>query len=95
MKNKTPIDILIEKGKIRSLVELIGFQQDVEKYFNKKVDVLTTESIKFDYFVLEELKKDALPLYDELIPSREIFADFMEHCYGEYNPFKVGLPEVM
>jgi predicted nucleotidyltransferase len=41
------IDFLVEfrDGENKSLLDLIGLEQDLEEYFNKKVDVITYNSI--------------------------------------------------
>jgi hypothetical protein len=39
------VDLLVSMEKNRSLYDLIGLQQDVQKILNRKVDVLTDKSI--------------------------------------------------
>ncbi len=45
--NKSDIDILIEKGKLKSLFELCGLQEDLSKLLDKQVDLLTAESLDY------------------------------------------------
>ena len=39
------LDFRIEKGELRSLLQLAGFQLDLEISFSKKLDVLTTQML--------------------------------------------------
>ena len=39
------LDFRIEKGELRSLLQLAGFQLDLESSFSKKLDVLTTQML--------------------------------------------------
>lgn len=39
------LDFRIEKGSLRSLLQLAGFQMDLEKSFSKELDVLTTQML--------------------------------------------------
>lgn len=39
------LDFRIEKGELRSLLQLAGFQLDLENSFSKKLDVLTTQML--------------------------------------------------
>jgi predicted nucleotidyltransferase len=39
------VDLLVSMEKNRSLYDLIGLQQDIQKILNRKVDVLTDKSI--------------------------------------------------
>ena len=53
-KEHSDVDLLIEKGNVKTMIQLISFQQDLEKHLGIKVDVVTTESIKYDYFILKD-----------------------------------------
>lgn len=57
------IDLLIEKGKLNSYTDIFRFQYEIEDYFAKKVDIVTTESIKSEYFLLRNIKKDSIQIY--------------------------------
>ncbi|MDR1739961.1 MAG: nucleotidyltransferase domain-containing protein [Bacteroidales bacterium] len=48
------VDLFIEKGKIRTLLELSGFKTDMEKALSKKVDVLTSTGIDDEFVHLIE-----------------------------------------
>lgn len=39
------LDFRVEKGALRSLLQLAGFQLDLEKGFSKELDVLTTQML--------------------------------------------------
>ena len=39
------LDFRIEKGELRSLLQLAGFQLDLESSFSNKLDVLTTQML--------------------------------------------------
>lgn len=39
------LDFRIEKGSLRSLLQLAGFQVELEKIFSKELDVLTTQML--------------------------------------------------
>lgn len=39
------LDFRIDKGALRSLLQLAGFQLDLEKSFSKKLDVLTAQML--------------------------------------------------
>lgn len=95
-KEYSDVDLLIEKGNVKTMLQLIRFQQDLEKHLGIKVDVITTESIKYDYFFLKELEQDAFSLYDINVPMKKTFSDLMKGCYGEeYNPYILNMPEAV
>jgi predicted nucleotidyltransferase len=52
------VDLCIEKGKIKTLLDLSGFKIDVENALCKKVDILTTTGIDkdFKHFIEKEMK---------------------------------------
>lgn len=89
-KEHSDVDLLIEKGSLKTMPQLIRIQQELEKYLGIKVDVITTESIKHDYFFLKELEQDAFSLYDINVPIRKSFCDLMKNCYDEeFNPYNI------
>ena len=55
------IDICIEKGRIRTLLELSGFCQDLEEILRSKVDVITTTGLSTDF--KEQIEKDMILIY--------------------------------
>lgn len=57
------IDLLIEKGKLETYIDIFRFQFEIENYFKKSVDIVTTEAIKNEYFLLKNIKKDGIKLY--------------------------------
>lgn len=57
------IDLRIDKGQIKGLFELSGYRLDLEGKLNKRVDVLTTESLSSEF--LEEIKGDEIIIYEE------------------------------
>ena len=58
---ESDIDICIEKGKLRTLFELSGFCQDLEKTLGNKVDVVTTAGLSGDF--REQIEKDMILIY--------------------------------
>ena len=56
------IDLHIDKGRIRGLFQLAGFQLDLEEKFNTNVDVLTTESLNEK--LLKRISKEGIVLYE-------------------------------
>lgn len=91
-KEHSDVDLLIEKGNVKTMIQLISFQQDLEKHLGIKVDVVTTESIKYDYFILKELERDAFSLYDVNLSNGKTFTDLMKNCYNEdYNPYMLDM----
>ena len=57
------VDFYIDKGKIKGLLDYIGFVQDLEDAFKCKVDVITT-GIEDKNF-LEVIKKDGVLIYEK------------------------------
>lgn len=55
-------DFLITRGKIRTLIQLAGFTEELEKAFGGHVDVVTDTSN--DPSFLEKIKKDEVVLYE-------------------------------
>ncbi|MCQ2363487.1 MAG: nucleotidyltransferase domain-containing protein [Acidaminococcaceae bacterium] len=60
-KESSDVDLLIEKGKLETLFELIDFRHDVEDILNLPVDVVTTETS--DKSFLSRISKDGVLLY--------------------------------
>ena len=60
--NDSDVDFLIEKGKIKGLLDFIGFIQDLEEIFNCHVDVVTT-GIE-DKSFLSTIKKEGVLIYE-------------------------------
>ena len=56
------IDICIEKGKLRTLLELSGFCQDLEETLGNKIDVITTAGLSGDF--REQVEKDMILIYE-------------------------------
>ena len=57
------IDVRIDKGELRGLFELSGFQQDISEKLGVKVDVVTTPSLDEKFF--NRIKKDEVLLYEK------------------------------
>ena len=60
-EHDSDIDICIEKGKIRTLLDLSGFYLDLEKSLQHKVDVVTTDGIDKDF--KNEIEKEFVVIY--------------------------------
>ncbi|MDR1453541.1 MAG: nucleotidyltransferase domain-containing protein [Candidatus Margulisbacteria bacterium] len=59
---QSDIDICIEKGKLRTLLELSGFYQDLAKTLQHKVDVVTMDGLDDDFKA--EIKKEFVIIYE-------------------------------
>ncbi len=60
------IDIIIEKGELRTLLELASLQNDLIAILKKEVDILTEESLKYEenkYFY-KEVCKERIVIYE-------------------------------
>ena len=55
------LDLCIEKGNIRTLLDLSGFKIDAENALSKKVDVLTTTGIDSDF--MRSIEKEMKIIY--------------------------------
>ena len=60
--NKSDIDLRIDKGKIRGLLQLSGFRIALEDSLNLPVDVLTTDSLDQDF--LNRIQGEEILLYE-------------------------------
>jgi len=60
--NKSDIDLRLDKGNIRGLLQLSGFRIALEDKLNLSVDVLTTESL--DEGFLDKIKNEEILLYE-------------------------------
>ncbi|MDD5395622.1 MAG: nucleotidyltransferase family protein [Thiothrix sp.] len=54
------VDFLVDMQETRSLFDLIGLQQDIEKVIGRKVDVLTPNGI--NRYLKERILHEAAPL---------------------------------
>ena len=59
------VDIRIDKGTLRGLFQLAGFQLELEESLGVKVDVLTTQSL--DESFLTNIKRDEVVIYERNI----------------------------
>lgn len=57
------VDLCIDKGSLRSMLQLIAFQQDMEDALKGPVDVVTSDSR--DQRFLEGIRKDEVLLYEQ------------------------------
>jgi len=63
--DQSDIDIRIEKGNLRGLLAISGFQIDLEKALAKKVDLITVLPQEVLYDILKKnLMKDEVLLYE-------------------------------
>jgi predicted nucleotidyltransferase len=58
---ESDIDICIEKGKIRTLLDLSGFSQDLEDSLQNKVDIVTTTALNGAF--KKNLEKERVLIY--------------------------------
>ena len=59
--SKSDVDLIIEKGRLRTLFQLSGFRLDLEDALNLPVDLITAGSGNRDF--LEIISKDEVLLY--------------------------------
>ena len=59
-KEDSDVDLLVDMQATRSLFDLIGLQQDIEKILGKKVDVLTPNGI--NRYLKDRILGEAAPL---------------------------------
>jgi len=59
-QESSDVDLLVDMQETRSLFDLIGLQQDIEKILGKKVDVLTPNGI--NRYLKERILGEAAPL---------------------------------
>ena len=60
--SQSDVDICIDKGDMRSLLEIISFQQDVEEALNLPVDVVTSDIRNTEF--LDKIRPDEMVLYE-------------------------------
>ena len=58
---KSDLDFRIDKGRIRNLLQLGSFLNDIEDTFQKKADVLTTQMLSEDF--LSSIRGEEVLLY--------------------------------
>ena len=56
------VDILIEKGKIRNLIDLSGFRLELVDELGTEVDVMTTSSVNSGFYNI--INKDKTLVYE-------------------------------
>lgn len=59
-REDSDVDFLVDMQETRSLFDLIGLQQDIEKAIGRKVDVLTTNGI--NRYLKDRILNEAAPL---------------------------------
>ncbi len=55
------IDLRIEKGRLRGLIALAALHGDLEEVLGKKVDLLTTGSLEYEF--LQRIAKEEIMIY--------------------------------
>ena len=58
---KSDVDLIIEKGRLKTLFQLSGFRLDIEDALNLPVDLITDEAGDRDF--LDRIAKDEVLLY--------------------------------
>ncbi len=61
--DKSDVDFIIDRGKIRGMIQYFGFVYDLEDEFGCHVDVVTTGISDKDF--LSAIKEDEVLLYEE------------------------------
>ncbi len=59
--SNSDVDIYCEKGDVESLIDAVGFEQELEEALGKKVDVITIGSRMHDFF-RKQLEEDMIKL---------------------------------
>ena len=59
--SKSDLDFRIEKGRIRNLLQLGSFLNDIEDTFQKNADILTTQMLSEDF--LSSIRSEEISLY--------------------------------
>ena len=59
-QENSDVDFLVDMQETRSLFDLIGLQQDIEKTIGRRVDVLTTNGI--NRYLKDRILDEAAPL---------------------------------
>lgn len=57
------IDLRVDKGRIRGLLQLAGLQQDLEETLKTHVDLLTTDSLDEEF--LKRISREEIVLYEQ------------------------------
>jgi len=62
-KPGSDIDLRIDKGNIKGLFQLAGFQRELEEKFSVPVDVITTGALSDDF--LNRIKSEEVVIYEQ------------------------------
>ena len=62
-KPDSDIDLCVNKGKIKGLFQLAGFQRELEEKFTVSVDVLTEGALSEDF--LNRIREEEVVLYEQ------------------------------
>lgn len=60
-KKSSDIDLIVDFYKTKSLLELVGIEQDLAKATGKKVDLLTKDSIS--PYLIDKIKHEMVKIY--------------------------------
>ncbi|MBQ7655288.1 MAG: nucleotidyltransferase domain-containing protein [Clostridia bacterium] len=61
--SQSDLDFRIEKGKIRTLYQLAGFEMEMEESFDKHLDVLTTQMLSEKF--MQSIQPEEVLIYAE------------------------------
>lgn len=64
--SESDIDDRVDKGELRGLVSLIGLQQELSEAFEKKIDLLTTNSLSKEF--LNQIGEYEICIYERKQP---------------------------
>ena len=62
-KEASDLDVIVEFEKRKSLLELVGIEQELEDHLGIKIDLLTEASIS--PYLVEKIKKESKVILDE------------------------------
>lgn len=60
-KKDSDIDLIVEFGEQKSLLQLVGIEQDLEEITGKKIDLLTEKSIS--PYLIKQIKSEMVKIY--------------------------------
>lgn len=55
------IDLIVEFNEVKSLLELVGIEQDLEEITGKKIDLLTKKAIS--PYLIDQIKREMVKIY--------------------------------
>lgn len=83
--SESDIDDRVDKGELRGLVSLSGLQQELSEAFEKKIDLLTTNSLSKEF--LNQIGEYEICIYERKQPCSPKWRSFFERRGSwQYRP---------